>query len=169
MKKVLSLIGLFMLIISFNTSTIAMPAPYVDAFVDYETFLNGVEYYLGDTHYFEPNEIDLHEDYYVSYQIKHYAYNRKSFNMGGNPMFIYQSKEKSNDYHFELYMKLKPGQETMTRLSTLNEGHYAVLFGEYNSYVQIRTINDTPLPESEIQRIFQLICVIYGKTWTVSS
>ena len=167
MKKVLSLIGLFMVIISFNTSTIAMQAPYIDAFIDYEAFLNGVEYYLGDTYYFEPNEIDLHEDYYVSYQIKHDAYNRKSFNMGGNPLFIYQSKDKRNDYHFELHLKMKPGQEAMMRSSS--SGSFHVLQGENNSYVQIRILNDTPLPESEIEKIFQFICTIYSKTWTVSS
>jgi hypothetical protein len=162
MKKIFSLIGLMMIVLSFGSSTSAMQAPYVDAFIDYEAFLNGVEYYLGDTYYFEPNEIDLHEDYYVSYQIEHDAYNRKSFNMGGNPTFTYQSKNQLNDYHFELYLNLKPGQEVMT--SSMN-----TMFGEYNSYVQIRIINDTPLPESEIERIFQMICTIYGKTWTVSS
>lgn len=158
-----------MIILSFGSSTVAMQAPYVDAFIDYETFLEGATYYLGDTYYFEPNEIDLHEDYYVSYLIKHYAYNRKTFNIGGDPTFIYQSKDKNNDYHFELHLKLKPGLEVMTRTSTSNEGNYAVLYGEYNSYVQIRTVNDSPLPDSEIDRIFQLICTLYGKTWTVNS
>lgn len=169
MKKVFSLVGLIIIVLSFGSSTVAMQAPYIDAFIDYEAFLNGVEYYLGDTYYFEPDEIDLHEDYYVSYHIEHYAYNRKSFNMGGNPTFTYQSKNQLNDYHFELNLNLKPGQETMTRSSTSSESSFHVLHGENNSYVEIRILNDTPLPESEIEKIFQFICTIYSKTWTVSS
>lgn len=168
MKKIYLLAIMIGVTVSLTQSTNAMQAPYVDAFIDYESFLAGVDYYLGDTYYFESSEINVHEDYYVSYQIEHYAYNRKTFNQGGSPVIIYQSKDKNDDFYFELHLNIKFGPETMTVYPNVNNKQSA-MSGENNSSVEIRVLNEVILPISEIERIFGLICGIYDKTMVTES
>lgn len=167
MKKTLYILWFILLIFGLSPKMDAMPAPYVDAFIDYESFLAGVDYYLGDNYHFESTEIQLHEDYYVSYQITHFAYNRKTFNQGGTPLFIFQSKD-NNDFYFELYLNMKPGPEIMTVQPSMSNVQ-SVMMGEFNSWVEISVLNDKVIPENEINRIFTLISTLYGKTMVIST
>lgn len=170
MKKAWSFIIILFITISFGSSTKAMEAPYLDAFHSYEAFLNGVDYYMGEENiYFTSTEVDLKDDYYVSYVIEHNMRNRKSYASDGRPYFIYQSKHDTLHYHFELHLKLKPDQETMTLVDHPSEWHELYFTGNLNSMILIRRLNDQQIPDSEIHRIVLLICQLYDKTWEIPS
>jgi hypothetical protein len=170
MKKLWSLLVILFIAISFSSSTKAMEAPYLDAFHNYEAFLNGVDYYIGEENiYFTSTEVDLRDEYYVSYVIKHDIRNRKTYESDGRPYFIYQSKDTTLNYHFELHLKLKPDQETMTLVDHPNDWYELYLSGNLNSFILIRRLNDQAIPNSEINRIVSLICALYNKTWEMPS
>lgn len=170
MKKMWSLLVILFITISFSSSTKAMEAPYLDAFHNYEAFLNGVDYYMGEEDiYFTSTEVDLGDDYYVSYVIEHDIRNRKSYESDGRPYFIYQSKDSTLNYHFEIHLTLKEGQEVMSFVNISSDGFDINVSGTRNSFILIRRLNDQKIPSSEINRIVSLICALYNKTWEMPS
>lgn len=170
MKKMWSLLVILFITISFSSSIKAMEAPYLDAFHNYEAFLNGVDYYIGEENiYFTSTEVDLGDDYYVSYVIEHDIRNRKSYESDGRPYFIYQSKDSTLNYHFEIHLRLKEGQEVMSFVNISSDGFDINVSGTRNSFILIRRLNDQKIPSSEINRIVSLICALYNKTWEMPS
>lgn len=163
MKKLINIIWVILILIVLSPQITAMQPPYEDTFIDYEAFLAGVDYYLFDEPYvFSDTELNLHEDYYISYRIEHSAYNRRTFKGNGHAIIIYQSKDPLKDYHFELNIRMKPGEEVMYIIEK-DEFFYGALKGSA-SMVTIDYLNEKVLPNDELQMIFQSLCDLYGKT-----
>jgi hypothetical protein len=171
MKKIGSLLLLFVIVLTFGSSTTASVPPYVDAFGNYESFLDGVNYYVAeDEYYFTNTEIDLHDDYYISYVIEHNLRNQESNKVkSGKPRIIYQSKDDNLGYHFILNLKLKSGDETMTLAGYPTAESNFYVSGNHGSRIQFIFLNDQVLPENEINRILSLICQSYNKTLVLPS
>ncbi len=169
MKKMTTLMVLFGIFFLFNTNMDAMRPPYIDNFIHYQAFLKGVDTYLFDEDfYFEDSEIDMHDEYFISYQIEHRAYNQKEVQSGGEARMIYQSKDPLKNYHFQVLLYMRPGDEIMQMENTdlFGEGYYTLIGDQ--SRVSIEILNANHLPETEILRLFQAITTLYGKTMEVS-